>query len=109
MGLTELSGQARKNNPFGVGVADAQCGDTGLLQFESMMMFEFAGEVEVAAVGDDLTENATTGAGAYRGALDPAAPGSDETDNVGLQFLSYAFEQGVDGSGFGEVAETADA
>lgn len=76
MSLTELLSQARKNNAFGVRVTDAQRGDAGLLELKSVMMFEFASEIEIAIVGYYLSEDRSTGACRDSGAFHVASFGA---------------------------------
>ncbi len=90
-------------------MADADGGYVGVLEFEGVMVFEFAGEVEVAAAADDFAEDGAAGTGADGGSFDFAGTRADDAECFGIEALADAGEHFFECHWFFQVAETSQA
>ena len=60
----EAEGEGGEGGAFGVGVEGEEGGDVGGLEFEGLVVGEFAGEVEVGAGAEEFGQKGAAGSGA---------------------------------------------
>ena len=73
----------------------ANAGQPGLLCGQGLMVFQLAGQVQVAAGGDDGVEDLAARAGTDGGLADGAFGRADEADGAGAGCGFYGFYNGV--------------
>lgn len=73
------------------------------------MMFELAGEIQIAAGGDDEVEQFAAGTGADGGGSDLSFGRADKADGPGAGCAFDFPDEGIHGGGDGQIADTAEA
>jgi len=82
----------RQDDSFGIGMTDADAGYTGGLKFHRLMVFQFAGQIKLALVGNHLTQDTASRAGANGCAFDRALLRTDQTDGFYFQCFFNLFD-----------------